>query len=99
MPHTGIHYSPHAYTAVLKVSMASADYRVSESNGTMTVVIKKDKRIATPLALRLSPHTVAQAMMWSGVTLPNIPTDFNPNSPNRARGTVNRNYAHVQLKQ
>ncbi len=76
--------------------MTSADYRVSESNGTMTVVIKKDKRIATPLLLNITPQTVALAMTWSDVTLPEIPTPANTytltNSPSRARGKfINRN--------
>ncbi len=82
----------YSLVAVLKVSMTSADYRVSESNGTMTVVIKKDKRIATPLPLIITPQTVALAMAWSDVTLPNIPTPTNKyslaNAPNRARGKI-----------
>lgn len=72
--------------SVMDVSFTSDNYRASESGGTMTVVAKKNKRIASPLSLVITPMNVSQAMMSaSGLSLPRIPADDKPRSPNRAK--------------
>ena len=54
----------------------------------MVVVVKKDKQIASPLSLTITPATVTQAETWTDVKLPQIPADNNPFSPNRATSKV-----------
>ena len=72
----------------MDVSFTSDNYRVSESNGTMTVVATKNKRIASPLTLIVTPMNVSQAVKNAsngGLRIDTIPADDKPRSPNRAK--------------
>ena len=62
------------YTGV-SISFTNDDYRVIESNGMISVVVTKDRPIATPVTLSIIPRNVS-AQRLSGSTLPpNVPDD------------------------
>ena len=61
----------------------------------MAIGVKKNKQIASPLGLTISPQTVAKAEAWKDVSLPVIPAE-DPFSPNRATGKASTHYSHYE---
>ena len=81
----------------MKISLTSSEYRASEEEQTMVVVVKKDKQIASPLSLTITPATVAQAETWTNIQLPQIPADNNHFSPNRATSKAVNNHVTYSI--
>ena len=73
---------------VVTFQLSENDYRSVEQEGRINAIIIKDFRIANPVTLQLTPHTVSQAAAL-GLITDDLPSDdlqnMNPLSPNRAR--------------
>jgi hypothetical protein len=71
----------------VRVFFAEIDYHVNEAWGSLLVSVIKPERIASPITLKVSPVTVAEALA-SGAH-PGIIPPYNPLSPNRAGELLN----------
>ncbi len=61
------------------------EYRSSENELFINVKVSKNIRIASPVVLLLTPHTIDEALAAGIPSLPNVPPDNNTRSPNRAQ--------------
>ena len=67
------------------VQVTEDDYRSSEQQKQIPVVVSKNVRLANPVTLLLTPFNESEANR-TGQPLPaNLPPDDNPLSPNRAK--------------
>ena len=65
---------------VVSIEFDEMDYRAVENEQRLTVKISKNKKIAFPLQLQVSPLTITEAKDLGIALLPSIPID-DPMSP------------------
>ena len=71
--------------AAVVFQLTNNEYRSSENELFINAKVSKNIRIASPVVLLLTPHTIDEALAVGIPSLPNVPPDNNTRSPNRAR--------------